>query len=217
MNETEVSSETADHSDKGEETMQSDIQSTGVFAEIKQQHPELPDDAIVWFYLKYEATKEFLNELSIDWLYETVEAPSFIYNSNIDGCFTLTHTRQSVRTNECNGVFIPPGMFTVEYYNILTDKQEVARIIGTDVTEDEIENVIIIELWDLRTSRPPLDAGNVSYQPYYAYIGVQTAKGDYYLEDNVYYDEDKNELIYDWIVYTPEEFKQRISPIVYGG
>jgi hypothetical protein len=163
---------------------------------------EIPYGAIRWYALENSDLVIFRRDPTFEILNQMDKYISYILPSSIDGYISLTHTSQNT-TYELDNVRIGGYNFGIEYYNILSDKRGVGEIISAGLTESDIGNVAIIEYEYNKpaASETPIAPG---WHPS-AVFWVHTTKGDYLLDDDYDYDDNRN-IIHNWKVYTPEEY-----------
>jgi hypothetical protein len=189
----------------GENIMSSDNNNAEISTELFEitGEYEIPPGAIVWYTLKYDDFLLFFDAPTIETLNKAHSNISYIIPSEIDGhiivespYLNITYEGESGRIGNYN--------FDIDYYNILSNKQLVSQIISYDLTEADIESVIIIEYSKFRygATETPLPPGTVPRMVFW----VQTSNGKYVLIDNYKHDEEQK-VIHNWSVYTHKEYR----------
>lgn len=153
-----------------------------------------PQGAIGYYSITIHEFQEFFRLPSIELLNSYNKNYAYFLSSELDGYIIMFYTSGET-TGNIDYTRVGQYNFGEYYYDILSDKQAVSQIISSELTEEDILDVAVVEyetsrqLWDAKQGLPGAWPEACFY--------VHTAKGDYILNDEESYDENDN-TVHSW-------------------
>ena len=171
---------------------------------------EIPDGAIACYFVAGQNYLAFSESPSLDLLKQADIVRGYFLQSRIAGQIVWTGASQNSgnipgRIIDGMDVRVGPYNFDLYYFGVLASKSTLSGIIGNGICEEDIEYSVIVEM---RTTAQSSD----SYWPY-AYFGVKTTKGDYFLKDDYHVNNDFS-ITHAWVSLTPKELSKELKPRV---